>query len=383
MEWLGDNQFFQGGLSLMLVAAGGVALRYLPQLAWDLIWRWFGVVTTVRDQTMVRWMGIWLAEGEWGRKQRWLEVATNDRKDGLEAVMRPGPGLHTFTFKGRRFYLNHDLEDAGIAGKISVLTLRILRPERGLIGGLIQEVVDRANRERIGKTAVFVNSRAYWELVRLTEKREASTVFLKPGLLQQVFDDADWFFGAKDWYRQRGLPYRRGYLLSGPPGNGKSTLIQALAAHCGVSIYSLTLTDKEFTEPHLVSALGNVPEQSIVVVEDIEKVDLSRTQITQSGLLNAIDSALASEARILIATANDVSGLLPALLRPGRIDRRWEIANPGVEAVATCIAKFSVDGAGPAIAEMAMAGGWSMARLQSELAVLGHPSRTEVAGDRG
>lgn len=44
------------------------------------------------------------------------------------------------------------------------------------------------------------------------------------------------FLASREWYAERGLPYRRGYLLYGPPGCGKSSFIFALAGHLGLNI---------------------------------------------------------------------------------------------------------------------------------------------------
>jgi chaperone BCS1 len=367
LNLLNGNDFLQGGLSLMLVGAVLAGIRFLPHILWEAMWRRFGVTIVIRDQTMVRWLGIWLSEHEFGKRSHWLEATTLDGKDGFDVVLRPGPGLHVFPFRKRRFYLSHELEEAGLAGKISVMNLRVLRPDRDLVGRLIAEVKARANQERVGKTPVFVSGRGYWDLLRLVPKREPQTVFLQPGLLNDVFTDAMWFFDSEAWYRRRGVPYRRGYLLHGEPGNGKSSLVQALASHCDAPIYLLSVTDDEFTDQHLVRVMGTVPPKSLVVLEDFDKVDFSKTGITMAGLLNAIDGPLASEERILIITGNDVSGLGASLLRPGRIDRRWYIGAPSPEAIEECLVRFGVDGQGSAIAAEAQVRGWTMAELQSRL----------------
>jgi len=46
------------------------------------------------------------------------------------------------------------------------------------------------------------------------------------------------------WYAERGIPYRRGYLLYGVPGSGKTSLIHALAGELGLDIYALSLSAK-------------------------------------------------------------------------------------------------------------------------------------------
>ncbi len=48
------------------------------------------------------------------------------------------------------------------------------------------------------------------------------------------------------WYAERGIPYRRGYLLYGVPGSGKTSLIHALAGELGLDIYALSLSAKGY-----------------------------------------------------------------------------------------------------------------------------------------
>ena len=58
--------------------------------------------------------------------------------------------------------------------------------------------------------------------------RRMSTVILaKEG--EALLADIASFFGRREWYRANDLPYQRVYLLHGPPGNGKSSFLQALA----------------------------------------------------------------------------------------------------------------------------------------------------------
>ena len=68
----------------------------------------------------------------------------------------------------------------------------------------------------------------------------------------------------------RGIPYRRGYLMHGPPGCGKSSFIYALAGHLSFDICMLSLNSEGLTDDRLELALSNVPQQAIVLLEDIE-----------------------------------------------------------------------------------------------------------------
>eukprot|EP01111_Echinosteliopsis_oligospora_P002237 TRINITY_DN1326_c0_g3_i1.p2 TRINITY_DN1326_c0_g3~~TRINITY_DN1326_c0_g3_i1.p2 ORF type:complete len:167 (-),score=47.37 TRINITY_DN1326_c0_g3_i1:94-594(-) len=71
------------------------------------------------------------------------------------------------------------------------------------------------------------------------------------------------------------------------------------------------------------------PKKSIVVLEDVDAVftkrkksDESYTKVTFSGLLNALDGVCSADGRIIFMTTNHLEKLSPALIRPGRIDRK-------------------------------------------------------------
>jgi chaperone BCS1 len=156
-----------------------------------------------------------------------------------------------------------------------------------------------------------------------------------------------------------GIPYRRGYLFSGPPGTGKTSLTAALAGVFGLDIYVLTLLDPYLNEEQLVRLFSSVPSRCIVLLEDIDAAGLKRNDelkrkklqgeeipeekvspgqrkppsinISLSGLLNAIDGVASSEGRILVMTTNKPKELDAALIRPGRVDMHIPFTLPGRE----------------------------------------------------
>lgn len=67
-----------------------------------------------------------------------------------------------------------------------------------------------------------------------------------------------------------GIPYRRGYLLYGPPGSGKTSFIQALAGELEYNICILNLSERGLTNDRLNHLLTNLPERSIMLLEDID-----------------------------------------------------------------------------------------------------------------
>lgn len=161
---------------------------------------------------------------------------------------------------------------------------------------------------------------------------------------------------SKQWFLDKGLPWRLGALISGPPGTGKTSLGRALGQSLDLPIhcYDLTTMDNQELTNHWERSLSESP--CIVLFEDIDRVfdkDKSiktaqdKAPLTLDCLLNCISGVQPSDGILVLVTANDVSKLDPALgvpdetgksTRPGRLDRavyvglldregRYKIAN--------------------------------------------------------
>ncbi len=391
-DLIGDSELARSMVALAITGAfiGAIlgAIRFVPILIWRLIQRKWAVSVTTRDQQLIRWIGYWMAQSDYGQVCQWLDARTVYADGGMRAVIMPGHGMHSFKEDGVRYWLDHALEDQGVAGKLSLLTIKTLGKGREPLETLIGHAVDMANEEGRNKNVTFVNNKSgAWMRVRLSPRRSSSSLFLNDGLFEEMLEDANRFLDGADLYYKRGLPYRRGYLLYGPTGNGKSTIVQVLATELNLPIYMLSLTDPEMTDNFLALALGRTPDKCLLVIEDFEKIDLDQTDITLAGLLNAVDGPLASEGRLLIVTANEPDAINQYFLRPGRIDRKWLIDHPQYHTMRQCMERFGVNGNnGAEFMQKARESSepWSMARVQQELLTLSEiPIEPYDPGDSG
>ncbi|KAJ6004675.1 hypothetical protein N7540_013044 [Penicillium herquei] len=178
-----------------------------------------------------------------------------------------------------------------------------------------------------------------WYLVAKKTPRSVSTLVLDGELLAGIESDIREYRRpmTENFYKQLGKPYRRGFLLHGPPGTGKSSLCAVLAGMFCMDLYTFSLNNPHLTEDALVKMFRDLPDHSMVVLEDIDRalcsIGQSKTDqlsdvgsqmkssgISISALLNVIDGPGAKENRVLFMTTNHVDKLEPALIRPGQID---------------------------------------------------------------
>lgn len=214
-----------------------------------------------------------------------------------------------------------------------------------------------------------------WQRCMARTSRPFSTVILNEAKKQELIADvADYLSPAtRNWYSNRGIPWRRGYLLSGPPGTGKSSLSLALAGYFKMRIYMVSLSSFAANEENLATLFADLPQRCVVLLEDIDTAGLTHTReegkeglpyvddgpastamvpgqltpgmvnnqntsatsrLSLSGLLNILDGVASQEGRVLIMTTNHIEKLDKALIRPGRVDMTVEFSQADEEIIA-------------------------------------------------
>nr|XP_036583943.1 mitochondrial chaperone bcs1 [Colletotrichum truncatum]KAF6793202.1 mitochondrial chaperone bcs1 [Colletotrichum truncatum] len=225
----------------------------------------------------------------------------------------------------------------------------------------IKEFLDNcrnfADRQRESFITVRTTKNQYgqeaWDTTILRPIRPLETVHFDEQTKKDLVSDIETYLdpATRNFYTERGIPYRRGFLLYGPPGTGKTSLSLALASYFNLELYLVHIPSIR-GDGDLENLFTALPPKCIVLLEDIDAVgierrkkldmdidsgdesssdsserDFGRCQCTLSGLLNVMDGVASQEGRIVLMTSNVAHKLDKALVRPGRIDRMIYLGN--------------------------------------------------------
>ena len=220
-----------------------------------------------------------------------------------------------------------------------------------LTGGLIIFVIMMMNRQMSGgggnaKMMNFGKSRA-----RMSSPEDCKITFNNvAGLAEEKEDLAEVvdFLKAPQKYTKVGARIPKGVLLVGPPGTGKTLLAKAVAGEAGVPFFSISGSD--FVEMFVGVGASRVRDlfedgkrhaPCIIFIDEIDAVARQRgtgmggghdeREQTLNQLLVEMDGFGVNEGIIVMAATNRVDILDPAILRPGRFDRKVAVGRPDVK----------------------------------------------------
>jgi ATP-dependent 26S proteasome regulatory subunit len=134
------------------------------------------------------------------------------------------------------------------------------------------------------------------------------------------------FLSSKDFYVDNKIPWKRGILLFGPPGNGKSSIIRTIIS--SYNFKPITVVSEANNEQIRESfKYAEKSSPSLLYFEDLDS--LLESRIDTSTFLNLMDGISTQNGIFIIATANDISKLKTNIInRPSRFDRKFEIPLP-------------------------------------------------------
>lgn len=385
--------------TLVALAALVLGWQYLSDWVWSKMDTHLMSRCSLRtDDEAYNYVMAWVAKQNFSRRSRRFIVNTNtnsrswftwnwgDDKDENEDYSESAAGLtrkplsytpdygsHYFFYKrtlicfqrsqGREshYYLPSEKEE---------LYISCFGRNPAILKDLLNEAREIYLQRDESKTAIYrgslprgsTSSEPTWSRCMARTSRPFSTVILNDKVKQDLIDDVTDYLepATRRWYSNRGIPYRRGYLLHGPPGTGKSSLSLALAGFFKMRIYIVSLSSVSANEETLATLFAELPRRCVVLLEDIDSAGLTHTRegpgavsaaapasddaandmvpgqltpgipnatpppansrISLSGLLNILDGVASQEGRVLIMTTNHMEKLDKALIRPGRVD---------------------------------------------------------------
>ena len=355
-----QNPVFVGFLGAGLMGTVLFMARTIPARIFAAIKRQITIDLTVFDYDEIYpLLNLYLSRHPSARRARRFRVARfydrEEERDG--SAVAPGEGFLLLRDHGQWILFHREIAEPSNGGYRRNETITLTMFGRSMKPML--DFIDRVSHAEENRNDLVIRE---WDMYsyRLScrrPKRDLDTIYIRDDLKDAIVADLDRFLVSRDWYEQRAIPWRRGYLLAGKPGTGKSSLIFALACRLNKPVHLVNPASLE-NDDQLTRALSEARD-GIVAIEDldaihdkpakarggdgIEKTDQEGDGITLSGLLNAIDGIAAAEGRILFITSNHPERLDPALLRAGRIDMRLDLEHAGRPEVEAMVKRFFPD----------------------------------------
>ncbi|EFQ33488.1 hypothetical protein CGRA01v4_13619 [Colletotrichum graminicola] len=385
----------------LVILCGGAtfAWRYFSDYLWEKVEKHLMSTVEVRtDDEIYNILMSWVAAQRFAKNSRRFVVNTNlssrswflwrwdddeEENDDVSSTdgspsefgqkkkplaYTPSFGSHSFWYRGHLllFKRSQNREQASylVVSEREEISLSCFGRNPWILKELLQEARAEYQEKDSQKTMIYRGSTRVgtteptWQRCMARTSRPFSTVILNEKTKKDIVDDvADYLSPTtRKWYSNRGIPWRRGYLLTGPPGTGKSSLSLALAGFFKMRIYIVSLSSISANEENLATLFAELPRRCVVLLEDIDTAGLTHTRedvgtndttghkegsgemvpgqltpgnpanqpsgrLSLSGLLNILDGVASQEGRVLIMTTNHVEKLDKALIRPGRVDQ--------------------------------------------------------------
>ncbi|MEM6251491.1 MAG: ATP-binding protein [Cyanobacteria bacterium P01_D01_bin.156] len=184
---------------------------------------------------------------------------------------------------------------------------------------------------------VLVFEGGFWQKNRdLYESIKGATLdnlVLAGTLKEDIYRDAQRFFESQTMYSDYNVPWKRGLLFIGPPGNGKTHMVKALVNSLGYPcLYIKSFKTRQSTDTDNMRLAFNRVRESAPCIVVIEDLDALVDDENRSFFLNELDGFALNDGVLMIASTNHPERLDIAILeRPSRFDRKYHFETPKVD----------------------------------------------------
>lgn len=324
-----SNQLLIGGVGTLAFGSLMYVLRAVPETLLDALEK------TVWTKVFVESMSNEYDDVDAFIEGRRLDFFSRslEMKDG---ELKTGFGGGWGVYDGALFRYSKTRSTQQIS-PFETIAISFLTRDRGVVERFMRDCTPEEHRNSI---SISMYGASGSEGAMRRRKRGLHTVFADRAIKDRLVSRLSWFQGAEEWHASRGIPWKLGVVLHGPPGTGKTSLIHALASDFGFDI-------KYIKSLHgLGAAFKTGGPNDLFVIEDIDTIanGLSRdgkakTAIDDGALrgsplheiLNAMDGMQTPDGLKFIVTTNHLDRLDPAIVRPGRIDEVIEVGPLSLE----------------------------------------------------